>query len=57
MGIRCDDFVGDLIDFQVQQPDLLTQVVVQFAGDSLALLLLAHDDASGERAIELDRPL
>ena len=47
-------FIGDLIDLEVEERDLLAQVVVQLSRNPLALLLLAHDDAAGERSIELD---
>ena len=47
-------FIGDLIDLEVEERNLLAQVVVQLSRNPLALLLLAHDDAAGEGSIELD---
>src|SRR5262245_13977814 len=43
------DLPSDVIDLDVEERNLLSQVVMQVARDSLALFLLAGDQATGQR--------
>jgi hypothetical protein len=49
------DVMGEVINLDVEQRDLLAQIVVQIARDPLALILLARDEPPGEMLIDLGR--